>query len=244
MIELIYYRHNAQEKHAELSKNKINFNELTVVLKGQLNYIVNGEKISVLAGDVVFIKSDSVRQRETADNSDYVSFNFLSQEDYDLPLILKGGANDVVFQIINSFDTIYKYTNNLLDERFSLLLSCLIKQLKVQRVMELEPALVGQIKNYIRLNLEKKISLVDISEQTHYSVSHCEMVFNKTTGLSITSYIIKKRIEKSKSLLIERTLSLPEVAEAVGFSDYNYFSRVFKKENGVSPLAYRKAYFS
>jgi 5-keto 4-deoxyuronate isomerase len=100
MIELIYYRHNAQEKHAELSKNKINFNELTVVLKGQLNYTVNGEKISVLAGDVVFIKSDSVRQRETADNSDYVSFNFLSQEDYDLPLILKGGANDVVFHMM------------------------------------------------------------------------------------------------------------------------------------------------
>ncbi len=243
MIELIYYRHNAQEKHAELNKTKINFNELTVVLKGQLNYTVNGKNFSIFAGDVVFIKSDSVRQREKADNADYYSFNFLSEENFDLPLILKGGANDVVYQIINAFDSIYKYTNNLQDERFTLLLSCIIKQLKVQRVIELEPALVNQIKNYIRVNLNKKITLFDISEQTHYSISHCEMVFSKTTGLSITNYIIKKRIEKAKSLLVEKALTLTEVADAVGFADYNYFSRVFKKETGISPLLYRNAYF-
>ncbi len=244
MIELIYYRHNEKEKHAELNKTKINFNELTIVLKGQLNYTVNGEKLSVLAGDVIFIKKDSVRQRETADNTDYFSFNFLSEEEFDLPLVLKGGANDLVHQIINAFDLIFKYTNNLRDERFTLLLSCIIKQLKVQRVIELEPALVNQIKNYIRLNLDKKITLTEISKQTHYSVSHCEMVFNKTTGLSITNYLIKKRIEKAKSLLIERNLSLIEVAETVGFNDYNYFSRIFKKETSVSPLTYRKTYFS
>jgi two-component system response regulator YesN len=68
------------------------------------------------------------------------------------------------------------------------------------------------------------------------------MVFKQETGLSITAYVIKKRIEKAKQLLIERVLTLPEVAERVGFSDYNYFSRVFKKEVGVSPINYRKSF--
>ena len=244
MINLIYYRHNEQEKHAELNKTKINFNELTIVLKGQLNYTVNDEKLSIFAGDVIFIKKDSVRQREMANNTDYYSFNFLSEEDFNLPLILKGGANDLVHQIINVFDSIYKYTSNLSDERFTLLLSCIIKQLQVQRVIELEPPLVNQIKNYIRGNLDKKITLNEISRHAHYSISHCEMVFNKTTGLSITNYLIKKRIEKAKSLLVERNLSLIEVAETVGFNDYNHFSRIFKKETGISPLTYRKTYFS
>lgn len=244
MIELIYYRHNNLSPQAEMTKTKIYFNELTIVLKGELSYTVNGEKLSVLSGDVIFVKNGSIRQREKVENADYVSFNFLSEDEFDLPAILKNGTSDLVFQLINACDLIYKYTTNLLDERFTLLLSCLIKQLKVQRIIQSEPALVNQIKNYIRLNLDKKISLVDVSEQTHYSVSHCEMVFNKTTGISITNYVIKKRIEKAKSLLTERTLTLTEVADAVGFNDYNYFSRVFKKETGVSPLVYRNTYFS
>ncbi len=243
MIELIYYRHNSQEKHAELNKTKINFNELTFVLKGQLNYTINGENFSVVAGDVIFVRSGSVRYREKAENTDYVSFNFLSNDNFELPLILKGGTSDVIYQIIITFDSIYKYTNNLLDERFSLLLSCLIKQLKVQRKVLLKPALVNQIESYIKLNIDKKITLSDISKHTHYSISHCEMVFNKWSGLSITAYVIKKRIEKAKSLLTERTLTLTEVADAVGFNDYNFFSRTFKKEMGVTPLTYRNTFF-
>ena len=244
MIELIYYRHNNLFPQAEMVRTKIYFNELTIVLKGELNYTVNGEKISLCSGDVIFVKAGSIRQREKVENSDYVSFNFVSQDEFDLPSVLKNGTSDVILQLIDTFDLIYKYTTNLLDERFTLLLSCLINQLKVQRVIESEPALVYQIKNYIRLNLDKKISLVDISEQMNYSVSHCEMVFHKTTGVSITNYLIKKRIEKAKSLLTEKTLTLTEVADAVGFNDYNYFSRAFKKETGISPLVYRNTYFS
>ena len=243
MIELIYYRHNNKLPQAEISKNKISFNELTFVLKGQLIYTINGKKTPLSSGDVIFVKSGSVRSREKVENTDYVSFNFLSSDDFDLPLILKGGMSDVIYQIIGVFDSIYKYTANLLDERFSLLLSCLIKQLKVQRKVLLKPTLVNQIENYIRLNLDKKINLNDISKHTHYSISHCEMVFNKWSGLSITAYVIKKRIEKAKSLLTERTLTLTEVADAVGFNDYNFFSRTFKKETGVTPLTYRNTYF-
>ncbi|MBO7149311.1 MAG: helix-turn-helix transcriptional regulator [Clostridia bacterium] len=243
MIELIYYRHNNNQPQAELVKNKISFNELTIVLKGQLDYTINGKKTPLSSGDVIFVKSGSVRYREKVENTEYVSFNFLSDQEFDLLDVLKGGTSDVIYQIINVFDSIYKYTTNLLDERFTLLLSCLIKQLKVQRKVLLKPTLVNQIEEFIRLNLDKKISLSDISELTHYSISHCEMIFNKWTGCSITVYIIKKRIEKAKSLLTEMALTLNQVAEAVGFSDYNFFSRTFKKETGVSPLVYRNTYF-
>lgn len=243
MIELIYYRHNNKLPQAEITKNRISFNELTFVLKGQLDYTINGKKTPLSSGDVIFVKSGSVRYREKVENTEYVSFNFLSDQDLDLLDVLKGGTSEVIYQIISVFDSIYKYTTNLLDERFSLLLSCLIKQLKIQRKVLLKPTLVNEIENYIRLNLDKKINLSDISEHTHYSISHCEMVFNKWTGLSITAYLIKKRIEKAKSLLTERTLTLNQVAESVGFSDYNFFSRTFKKETGISPLVYRNTYF-
>jgi len=78
---------------------------------------------------------------------------------------------------------------------------------------------------------------------THYSIPHCEMIFKQTTGMSIARYIIKKRIDESKSLLQEGTLSLPEIADEVGFSDYNYFSRAFKKEVGITPHRYKNSYY-
>ena len=243
MIKLIYYRHNQNFNQSEITKQKISFNELTIVLKGQLNYVVNGQRVNVLAGDVIYIHSGSERYRELSTEADYVSFNFFSDIDLELPVLLKNGVSDVVYHIIATFDLINKYTTNLVDERFTLLLSCLLKQFKVQRIIQAEPPLVSQIKNYIKINLDKKITLVDVSEYTHYSISHCEMIFNKITGLSITAYVIKKRIEKAQLLLIEKVLTLQEVAEAVGFTDYNYFSRTFKKEMGVSPLTYRNTYF-
>jgi AraC-like DNA-binding protein len=227
----------------KINKHNMPYNEITIVLKGELNYLINGESVTVSPCDVIFVKRGSDRQREAVNQAEYISFNFISDIDYNLPLLLKGGVNDVLHQIISTFISIYKLTSNLKDERFSLLLSLLIKQLEVQRILQTEPPLVNEIKNYIRLNLDKKITLLDISNHTHYSVSHCEMLFHKTTNLSITAYLIKKRIEKSKLLLIERSLPLPEVAEAVGFSDYNYFSRTFKKETGISPLSYRNSYY-
>ena len=113
MIELIYYRHNNLFPQAEMVRTKIYFNELTIVLKGELNYTVNGEKLSLYSGDVIFVKAGSIRQREKVENSDYVSFNFVSQDDFDFPSVLKNGTSDVILQLINTFDLIYKYTTNL-----------------------------------------------------------------------------------------------------------------------------------
>lgn len=242
MIEVVYYRHNLNHAQAEISKHKMNFDELTIVLKGELTYTVNGKKITLSSGDGVYIKSGSVRQRKPILCADYVSFNFKSDVDFDLPIFLNNIASDVVCDLINAFDSVHQYTSNLEDKRFSLLLECLLKQIEVQRTIELEPPLVSKIKNYVRLNLDKKITLLSVGEAVNYSVSHCEMIFKQTTSLSITAYIIKKRIEKAKQLLIERILTLTEVAEAVGFTDYNYFSRIFKKEVGTSPLTFRKSY--
>lgn len=242
MIELNYYRHNVNHKQIEIPKYKINYNDLTIVLKGELNYIIDGKRITLSSGDGIFVKAGSFRERKAVDSADYVSFNFKGDFNFNLPTYLTSVASSVVCNLISAIDSIYNYTTNLKDERFLLLLNCILIQLNVQRLVELEPPIVNKIKTYVRLNLDKKITLQSVGEELNYSVSHCEMVFKQRAGLSITAYVIKKRIEKAKQLLIERVLTLPEVAEAVGFTDYNYFSRIFKKEVGVSPINYRKSY--
>ena len=243
MINLILYKHNLKSPRSEITKQKIPYSELTIVFKGRLHYTVNDVEFPLEKGDIIFIENDSFRQRKPVSDADYISFNFKTDSPIKLPLFMKDGISEIVYNLLQTFDSIFQYTNNLEDERFELLLSCLLKQLKKQYELQDEPLLVANIKNYIRLNFSHKITLADISKHTHYSVPHCEMIFKQTTGTSIMEYIIKKRIDTAKSLLLEGELSLAEIADEVGFSDYNYFSRVFKKQVGASPIRYKKSYY-
>ena len=64
-------------------------------------------------------------------------------------------------------------------------------------------------------------------------------MFKKEVGRSIVDYALDRRIDEAKRLLLEGTMPLQQIAEYVGFTDYNYFSRVFKKRSGYSPTDYR-----
>lgn len=244
MIKLIYYRHNTQSYPPAIPHERINYSEITIVLKGELQYKVNGTTVSLKDGDLVYIETGSTRQRKEAEKTDYVSFNFTSDFPVELPIFLSDCLGDIVKNIIQTFDLIFENkTVNLQDERISHLFICLLCQLKKQYASSTEPELIRKIKAYIQQNLSNKIALSDISTHVNYSVSHCTMFFKQYTGLSIVDYINKKRIILAKSLLMDRDSTLTQIAKSVGFSDPNYFSRVFKKEVGLSPLHYKNSYY-
>ena len=79
---------------------------------------------------------------------------------------------------------------------------------------------------------------------TFFSPIYCDTVFRKEVGRSIVDYVLDRRIDEAKRLLIEGTIPLAQIAETVGFNDYNYFSRVFKKRSGYSPTEYRRRSFA
>ena len=66
------------------------------------------------------------------------------------------------------------------------------------------------------------------------------MLFKKNLGMTFTEHLNQTRVGKSCSLLTSTTLSLSEIASRCGFEDQSYFSKVFKKQMGVSPKEYRK----
>ncbi len=71
------------------------------------------------------------------------------------------------------------------------------------------------------------------------SPSYLFRLFKKKMGVTPMRYRNLVRIDKAKLLLLDRTLTIEEVAERVGFEDAKYFARVFKKETGASPSAFR-----
>lgn len=101
---------------------------------------------------------------------------------------------------------------------------------------------VENINNYISGHLSENLTVNTILEEFHISRSHLYRIFDKYLGTSIADYIKIKRIERAKALLIETTLPISRIAAETGFSDYNYFCRVFKKEAGCSAKKYRTLY--
>jgi len=101
-----------------------------------------------------------------------------------------------------------------------------------------------KILDYLNENYPKKITLDDLSANFFVSKFYLCKQFNKELQISIMSYLLKLRIAKAKELLISIDTPLETIAERCGFSSANYFSLIFKKETGVSPLNYKKEYFA
>lgn len=98
---------------------------------------------------------------------------------------------------------------------------------------------VENINSYISEHLSEDLTVDAILDEFHISRSHLYRMFDKYLGTSIADYIKTKRLEKAKALLTETTLPVSQIAAETGFSDYNYFCRVFKKESGLSARKYR-----
>ena len=98
---------------------------------------------------------------------------------------------------------------------------------------------VESIKTYIAENFNKKLKVSDIAKAVSVSESHLHRIFRLYMGTSAVSYINRIKVEAAKSLVEHYDASLQEAAEHVGISDPFYFSRMFKKETGVSFSEYR-----
>lgn len=240
-LDLIYIRHNQNVYAPQINPHVIHFHELTILLKGTLTYTVDGETVPLSDGDAVYLPAGSLRARcEPEEPVDYVSFNFISDGEVILPRRMQNVLCSEILLLIAACDKIGSRIYPDSSEETVHLFACLLLVLEARARAERISPLTKQIMEYIHANLHRQITLADIGELTHYSPIYCTKVFKKEIGRSIMDYLLERRIDEAKKLLPDDTLSVVQVAEAVGFSDYNYFSRLFRKRSGCSPTVYRR----
>ena len=97
---------------------------------------------------------------------------------------------------------------------------------------------IGFVADYIKKNLHQKLSIDVIAKMAYVSKSNFFKMFKEELGISPNEFIIQERIKRAKEMLMHNN-SVNEVAFSTGFSDTNYFIRVFKQMEGVTPKIFQ-----
>ncbi len=105
---------------------------------------------------------------------------------------------------------------------------------------EHENSLVQRAREYINENYQRDLSLDELSKELDISPYYFSKLFKEETGSNFLEYLTGLRIGRAKELLKDQTLSMKEICAQVGYSDPNYFSRIFKKNVGYTPTEYRE----
>lgn len=93
--------------------------------------------------------------------------------------------------------------------------------------------------SFIENNFTEAISIEELAEISHYSSRHFARIFKETYNTTPLNYMLSLRIKLARSLLIETNLTISDISFRCGFSDNNYFSRIFKKKTGLAPKEFR-----
>lgn len=238
--KLIAYRYHKMDAVFKLNDNSRDFHELTICLAGNMIYEINGKEFILSGGDILYISPKDKRKREAINENinSYVSINVSCDEDRLLPSsYFKGYVNENIETVLSLMD---KADKDNITEKIIPLLDYLLLDITSREKILGENVTVIKIKNYIANNTHKKITVDDIANHVYLSKIYCENIFKKDTGQTIVTYINNEKMKLAKDYLLMPELELPKISELLGFTEYNYFSRLFKKLTGISPLQYRR----
>lgn len=115
----------------------------------------------------------------------------------------------------------------------------------VSSVQKEEPPVCGdplkEAEQYIREHIAEDISVRELAVRAHVSETHLGRLFKKKHGLTPVDYIHQQRITVAKELLGKPVYTISQVAAMVGFNNYSYFTKTFRKYTGMTPREYRQS---
>lgn len=99
---------------------------------------------------------------------------------------------------------------------------------------------LSKVLEYINDNLERDLTLTELKSVVQMSTYHFARLFKQSTGVTPHFYVMNCRIERAKTLLAQKELSIAEICSKLGFRSPSHFSALFRKFTTVTPKAYRE----
>lgn len=222
---------------------------------GELEY--RGEQYCLSRGNCFFINCEEHHVYKTKENSEWeflwVHFNGNNVRGYfeeyvkDGFRILDLGESEVVESNLRKMIVLFQEKNLTTELVVSNLLNGILTELLLHTATPQAdtfqiPEYIRQIANRINKNFREELTLETLSEMVHRSKYHVLREFKKYMGVTIHEYLITERISYAKELLKYSTLPVSEIAYETGMNNVTHFINLFKAREGMTPLAYRKAW--
>ena len=232
------------------------FCEILYVAGGAGEAILEGKKFRLAPGDLVVVNPGTLHE-ERSDAKAPLRLIFLAIRDFAVPGLPAGCLSQEKYRVLSCGEYRYKmdiYLRELLQETSSqiefyqeisqgLVSALLVLVMRLIRINPEDEAALSQecqkIKEYLDQNFTSPITLDSLSETVYISKHYLSHLFKEKTGDSPIKYLTSKRMEKACELLSETELPVSEVSKAVGYENPLYFSQVFKRIYGISPVKYR-----
>lgn len=231
--------------------------ELYYLINGKTKYFIADEIFMIESGSFVIIPPGMYHMTDSEDclHNERILISFkrdiIDDEIIDIldtlcrkrVIYLPAGNREKPEQILARIED--EHINK--DENSIFLCSLYTKELIIQLYREYrdyKPKLnaseevIHNISRYISVNYNKDLSLKSLSRLFAMSESHLSRKFRATLGMGLNEYITYVRILNAENLLKTTALPITNIAEQCGFNDSNYFSTVFKRVKGITPLKF------
>ncbi len=237
VTELVHYGKVTTKKSMELLPKNIEFNELTMVLSGSLEYVINGIEYTLHDNDMIFLPVGALRQRRSlAVPTQYVSFNFLSDSrELDFPIFMQGAVSKDIRGILSVFSQEQLSLLYHSREKAICVLNYILYELLDNRHLGSNNYHITKALRYIHENIKSSITLDALSRYLHLTREYTATLFKKELGKTVSEYVNEKKMQIAKNMISEGVWELREIAEQLGYENYGYFSRLFKKQFNILP---------
>ena len=97
--------------------------------------------------------------------------------------------------------------------------------------------------DFILDHLHEKITVQNLAENIDLNPNYLSTIFKRETGMTISNFVMEKKIEVAKNMLQHSKIPFEEIAEILSFSSQSHFTKVFKSKTGFTPLSFRQKFF-
>ncbi len=235
-----------------------NYNSLLIthIIDGTFTYIKDGKHITARAGDTVILDCYKPHEYYTNDSFESIwihisganSFELFEEvEKTDGNLVKCRDVNHVkklLFRIYDSISGVNPPSElNISLDIYKIFAELLNPQsIKSKGESNYEDS-IQDVKNYIAENLNEKLTVQRLADESHMSTSHFSRVFKQQTGFSPYDYVLITRLNKAKYLLQKTEMSVSSIAYETGFNSESNFICFFTDNEGISPGKFRKLKF-
>lgn len=234
-----------------------NYTELFYIVSGKGQFLIQDQAFPVDVNNLVII-NPNVTHTEHSLNAQPLEYIVLGIDGIELATTENSNGQ---FCILDHFESVevssclhnilreMEYKNTGYEDVCQAYMEILIIRLMRHTAMTVqsEPQVLSRnrqcaaVKRYIDLHFKETLTLEQLSKEAHIDKFYLSHAFKREYGVSPINYMISRRIDESKYLLVDTDLSLSQIAQLLGFSSLSYFSQVFRKALGISPMEFRRS---